>query len=125
MNFNRIMLGGNITRDPALSYTTNQTACCEFGMAINKKYKDKESVCFVDIVAFGKTGENINKYLKKGDPIFVEGELQFQSWEAKDGSRRSKHKVIVQSFQFLGDGQKKEKQPQTTNEPDDDPEIPF
>ena len=121
MNYNKIMLGGNLTRDPKLSYLPSQMAVVDFGMAVNRKWKSKagdqkEEVCFVDCVAFGKTAENLNKYLHKGDPIFIEGRLQFDSWQAQDGTIRSKHKVIVSSFQFLGQA-KQEPKPDT---PDDD-----
>ena len=106
-NYNKIMLMGNLTRDPKLSYLPSQTAVVDFGMAVNRKWKSKEGqskeeVCFVDCIAFGKTGENINKYLEKGRSLFVEGRLQLDSWTAPDGTKRSKHKVIVESFQFLG-----------------------
>ena len=106
MNYNKIILGGNLTRDPQLSYTPNQTAVVDFGMAINRKWskdgQEHEEVCFVDCVAFGRTAENINKYMHKGDPLFVEGRLTFDQWTAQDGTKRSKHKVAVQSFQFIG-----------------------
>lgn len=107
MNFNKIMLGGNITRDPQLSYLPSQTAVVEFGMAVNRKWKSKdgeqkEEVCFVDCRAFGKTAETLNKYVSKGDPLFIEGRLTFDSWQAQDGTKRSKHRVTVENFQFLG-----------------------
>jgi len=106
-NFNKIFLMGNLTRDPQLSYLPSQTAVVEFGIAVNRKWKskdgeDKSEVCFVDCRAFGRTAENINKYLTKGRPLFVEGRLTFDSWTAQDGSKRSKHRVTVESFQFLG-----------------------
>lgn len=119
MNVNMIILAGRLTRDIQLSFTPNQVEVAEFGMAINKKYKDKETVCFVDCVAFQKNAVNINKYLKKGDALFVSGELQLDTWE-KDGQKRSKHKVLVQSFEFVGG--KKETQGSVEQ---DDPEIPF
>jgi len=79
-NFNKVLLMGNLTRDPQLSYLPSQTAVVEFGLATNRKYKGqdgsmKEDTCFVDCQAFGKTAENINKYCKKGNPLFVEGRL--------------------------------------------------
>ena len=106
-NFNKIFLMGNLTRDPQLSYLPSQTAVVEFGIAVNRKWKskggeDKEEVCFVDCRAYGRTAENINKYLTKGRPLFVEGRLTFDSWTAQDGSKRSKHRVTVENFQFLG-----------------------
>ncbi|MCK5226310.1 MAG: single-stranded DNA-binding protein [Planctomycetes bacterium] len=109
-NLNKVMLMGNLTRDPQLSYLPSQTAVVEFGLAMNRKWKGqdgqmKEETCFVDCRAFGKLAENINKYLSKGRPLFVEGRLTFDSWTAQDGSKRSKHRVTVESFQFLGSAQ--------------------
>jgi single-strand DNA-binding protein len=106
-NFNKVLLIGNLTRDPQLSYTPNQTAVVEFGLAVNRRWKgqdgeNKEETCFVDCQAFGRTAENINKYLTKGRPLFVEGRLTFNSWTAQDGTKRSKHRVTVENFQFLG-----------------------
>ena len=105
-NLNKVMLMGNLTRKPELRYTPGGTAVCEFGMAINRKWKgkdggDSEETCFVDCTAWAKTGEVIAEHLDKGQPIFVEGRLTFEQWE-KDGQRRSKLKVTVDQFQFLG-----------------------
>jgi single-strand DNA-binding protein len=105
-NFNKVLLIGNLTRDPQLSYTPNQTAVADFGLAVNRKWKgqdgeNKEETCFVDCRAFGRIAENINKYLTKGRPLFVEGRLTFDSWTAQDGTKRSKHRVTVENFQFL------------------------
>ncbi|MFA5240296.1 MAG: single-stranded DNA-binding protein [Phycisphaerae bacterium] len=106
-NFNKVLLMGNLTRDPQLSYTPSQTAVVDFGLAVNRKWKgqdgqSKEDTCFVDCQAFGRTAENINKYLVKGRPLFIEGRLTFNSWTAQDGTKRSKHRVTVENFQFLG-----------------------
>ncbi len=106
-NYNKVLLIGNLTRDPQLSYLPSQTAVVEFGLAVNRRWtgKDgqkKEETCFIDCRAFSKTAETINKYLSKGRPIFVEGRLDFDTWTAQDGSRRSKHRVTVENFQFLG-----------------------
>ena len=108
-NFNKILLLGNLTRDPQLSYLPSQTAVGEFGLAVNRKWtgKDgekKEETCFVDCRSFGKQAETINKYLTKGRPVFIEGRLTFESWTAQDGTKRSRHRVIVENFQFLGGG---------------------
>jgi len=108
-NYNKVMLMGNLTRDPQLSYTPSQTAVVEFGLAVNRRWtgndgSSKEETCFVDCQAFGRQAENINKYMAKGRPIFVEGRLKFESWTAQDGTKRSKHKVTVSNFQFLPDG---------------------
>ena len=105
-NYNKVMLMGNLTRDPQLSYTPNQTAVVDFGLAINRKWKGQdgtmhEDTCFVDCTCFGRQAENINKYLNKGSGVFVEGRLTFDSWTAQDGTKRSKLKVTVENSQFL------------------------
>ncbi len=110
-NFNKILLMGNLTRDPQLSYLPSQTAVVDFGLAVNRKWKsregeDRDETCFIDCRAFGRTAENINKYLSKGRPLFVEGRLTFDSWTSQDGTKRSKHRVTVENFQFLGGGQR-------------------
>jgi len=107
-NFNKVILAGNMTRDPELSYTASNMPICKFGIAINRKWRDKssgetrEETCFVDCTAFGRTGEVINQYMGKGKPIFVEGRLNFRQWEAQDGGKRSKLDVVVENFQFIG-----------------------
>ena len=106
-NYNRIILVGNLTRDPELSYTPNNVAACKFGMATNRKWKDKdgntrEDVCFVDCKLFGRAGETFKQYMSKGQPVLVEGRLEFQQWTAQDGGKRSKHAVVVDNFTFLG-----------------------
>jgi len=108
-NFNKVLLMGNLTRDPQLSYLPSQTAVVEFGLAVNRNWTGKDGqskteVCFVDCRAFGRQAENINKYLKKGNPLFVEGRLTLDNWTAQDGTKRSKHRVTVEGFQFLGRG---------------------
>jgi len=106
-NFNKILLMGNLTRDPQLSYLPSQTPVVDFGIAVNRKWtskegESKEEVCFVDCRAFGKTAENINKYLHKGQPLFVEGRLVYDTWTGQDGAKKSKHRVHVDTFQFIG-----------------------
>jgi len=108
-NFNKVMLMGNLTRDPQLSYTPNQTAVVDFGLATNRRWtgqdgSQREETCFVDCRAFGRQAETINKYLSKGRLVFVEGRLTFESWTAQDGTRRSRHRVTVLNFQFLPGG---------------------
>ncbi len=108
-NFNKVMLMGNLTRDPQLSYLPSQTPVVDFGLAINRKWtskegESKEETCFVDCRAYGKPAETLNKYMKKGRPLFVEGRLVFDQWTAQDGSKRSKHRIHVDNFQFLGGG---------------------
>lgn len=107
MNYNRIILAGNLTRDPAMSYLPSQTAVVEFGLAVNRKWKSKdgqqkEETCFIDCQAFGKTAETMQEYLTKGRCVLVEGRLKFDQWEGKDGTKRSKHRVVVDNFQFIG-----------------------
>lgn len=106
-NFNKVMLLGRLTRDPQLSYLPSQTAVTEIGIVVNERRKQqdgsyKEIPCFVDCSIFGKRAEVINKYLKKGDPIFVEGKLQFDSWQGQDGQKRSKLRVFIENFEFIG-----------------------
>lgn len=108
-NYNKVMLMGNLTRDPQLSYTPSQTAVVDFGLAVNRKWKgqdgsQREETCFVDCTAFGRQAETINKYLSKGRPVFVEGRLTYDSWTGQDGTKRSKLKVTVENFQFLPTG---------------------
>ncbi|MDP7557604.1 MAG: single-stranded DNA-binding protein [Nitrospinaceae bacterium] len=104
-SFNKVMLMGNLTRDPELRYTANGSAVTSFGLAVNRKFKQgddwKEDVCFVDITVWGKQAENCAEYLSKGRPVFVEGRLQFSSWES-DGQKRNKLDVVANTVQFLG-----------------------
>jgi single-strand DNA-binding protein len=106
-NFNKVLLLGNLTRDPELRYLPSQTAVVDFGLAINRKYKGqdgsmKDEPCFVDCQIFGKPAETLNKYCKKGNPLFIEGRLKFDSWTKQDGAKASKLSVTVETFQFLG-----------------------
>jgi single-strand DNA-binding protein len=108
-NYNKVILAGNLTRDPQMSYLPSNTPMVEFGMAINRKSRgqpgnQKEEVCFVDLRAYGKAAELINQYMSKGRSLLVEGRLQYQQWTGQDGNKRSKHMVIVDNFQFLGGG---------------------
>ena len=108
-SYNRIVLVGNLTRDPQLSYTPANTAVCKFGIATNRRWKDKdgsdrEETCFVDCTLFGRGGETFNQYMKKGQMALVEGRLQYHQWTTPEGDKRSKHEVIVENFTFLGGG---------------------
>ena len=105
-NYNKVLLMGNLTRDPQLSYTPNQTAVVDFGLATNRKWtgqdgSQREETCFVDCRAFGRQAENINKYLSRGRPVFVEGRLTFDSWTAQDGTKRSRLRVTVENFRAV------------------------
>ena len=108
-NFNKVLLMGNLTRDPQLSYLPSQTPVVDFGIAVNRKWtskegESKEEVCFVDCRAYSRLAENINKYMRKGRPIFVEGRLMYETWTAQDGTKKSRHRIHVDNCQFLGGG---------------------
>ena len=137
-NYNKILLLGNLTRDPQLSYTPNQTAVVDFGLATNRKWtaqdgNQREETCFIDCRAFGRQAENINKYLSKGRLVFIEGRLTFDTWTAQDGSKRSRHRVTVENLQFMPNTGASNSEQQTQSsasldsnsnqQPDDD--IPF
>ena len=106
-NFNKVFLMGNLTRDPEIRYTPSGTALTKFGLAVSRSFKSKDGqqhddTCFVDITAFGRQAEVISEYCSKGQPLFVEGRLEFSQWEDQSGQRRSKLAVVLESFQFLG-----------------------
>src|SRR4051794_24330679 len=107
-SYNRVLLMGNLTRDPQLKYLPSQTAVAEFGVACNRKFRtaqgeDREEVTFVDVTAWGKQAEVINQYMTKGKPIFIEGRLKLDQWEDKNGGgKRSKLTVVIENFQFVG-----------------------
>lgn len=108
-NFNQVILMGNITREPSLSFTPNRTAVVEFGLAVNRKWKMQdgsqgEEVLFVECQVFGKRAEVVDKYFKKGSPIFVQGRLKLEQWD-KDGKTHSRIRVIVENFEFIGSKQ--------------------
>lgn len=108
-SFNKVIMLGNLTRDPQLSYLPSQTPVVDFGLATNRKWRDasgqdREDVCFIDCRAFGKMAETISKYCKKGRPLMVEGRLSFDQWEGQDGTKRSKHRITVETFTFVDGG---------------------
>jgi single-strand DNA-binding protein len=108
-SLNKVILLGNLTRDPELRYAPNGTAVARFGLAVNTQRAGqgedrKEEVCFVDIVAFGRQAETASEYLSKGRPVLVEGRLQWRSWEGQDGQKRSKHEIIAERIQFMPRG---------------------
>jgi single-strand DNA-binding protein len=105
-SFNKVILMGNLTRDPELRVTAGGVSICKIGLAVNRVYSTKdgerrEEVTYVDIDAFGKQAEVINKYMRKGRPLFVEGRLKFDQWES-EGQKRSKLGVILDKFEFIG-----------------------
>ncbi len=105
-NLNRVMLMGNLTRDPELRYLPSNTAVVGLGVAVNRRWRNQqgeqqEETTFVDCEAFGRSAEVINQYLRKGRPIFIEGRLKLDQWQDKEGQNRSKMKVIIENFQFV------------------------
>ncbi|MDT8391185.1 MAG: single-stranded DNA-binding protein [Lentisphaeria bacterium] len=105
---NKVILMGNLTRDPDLRYTTGGTAICALGLAVNRRYTSRsgeqaEEVCFVDIDVFGKQAESCKNYLQKGAPALIEGRLKFDTWDDRaTGEKRSKLHVVAERVQFIG-----------------------
>lgn len=139
-NLNKVLLIGNLTRDPELRYTPGGTAVASFGLAVNRKFRtssgeDREDTCFVDINAFGRQAEVLSEYMAKGRQIFIEGRLHLDQWEDKQtGAKRSKLTVTVENFQFIGgrgeQGGGRRSSPgraesQTKAQPAADDDIPF
>jgi len=106
-SFNKVLLMGNLTRDPQMKYLPSQMPVCDFGVATNRRFKtqageDREEVCFVDCTAFGKQAEVIHQWCSKGKPIFIEGRLKFDQWDDRNGGgKRHKLTVVVEQFQFV------------------------
>jgi single-strand DNA-binding protein len=105
MNLNKVLIAGNLTRDPQIKFFANEKAVANFGLAINRRFKAangeaKEDVVFVDVEAWGRTAELVGQYLVKGRSCFIEGRLKLDQWEDKDGQKRSKLTVVAESVQF-------------------------
>lgn len=134
-SFNKVILLGNLTRDPEVRYTPNGAAVASFAIAVNRKYKQgeetRDEVSYIDIVVFGKQAEACGQYINKGDAILVDGRLQQRRWETEDGQKRSKVEVVAQSVNFMpkrsggsrdaGQGQSE----QAPEPPVEEGEIPF
>ncbi len=109
-NFNKVIVAGNMTRDPELRYTPNGKAIAKFALAVNRNWttetgEKKEEVTFIDIDAFGRQAEVISQYMKKGRPLLVEGRLKLDQWDDKQtGQKRSRLGVVLESFSFLDGG---------------------
>jgi single-strand DNA-binding protein len=107
-SFNKVILMGNLTRDPELRYTPKGTAIAKIGLAVNRVWTNeagekKEDVTFIDVDVFGRTAENVGQYMRKGRPILVEGRLKLDQWDDKaTGAKRSKLGVVAETVQFLG-----------------------
>lgn len=109
-SFNKVILAGNLTRDPELRYTPRGTAVAKLGLAVNRTFKtesgeSKDEVAFIDVEAFGRQAEVLSQYLRKGRPILMEGRLRYDTWDDKQsGAKRSKLSVVLESFTFLDSG---------------------
>jgi len=107
-NFNKVILIGNLTRDPQLTYLPSNTPVVELGMAVNRTFRRQdgergEETCFVDLRMFGRRAEIINQYCHKGDPLMIEGRLHLDQWDDKQtGQKRSKMLVMIENFEFMG-----------------------
>jgi single-strand DNA-binding protein len=108
-SFNKVILMGRLTRNPDLRYTPQGTAVTEIGLAINREYtagsERKKEVTFVDVTLWSRAAEVVCQYMKKGSPILIEGRLSLDSWEGQDGQKRSKLRVVAESFKFIGSRQ--------------------
>lgn len=107
LRMNRVMLVGNLTRDPVLRKTPTGVSCADISIAVNESYTSKEgktqdTACFVEVVAWEKQAEACGEYLQKGAPVFVEGRLQYEQWEDKEGQKRNKIRVRADRVQFMG-----------------------
>jgi len=142
-NLNKVLLLGNVTRDPEVRYTPKGSAVCDLGVGVNRSYKtdsgeQREEVTFVDVTLWGRTAEVASEYLKKGRPVFVEGRLQMDTWDDKQtGQKRTRLRVVADNMQLLGgrppggaeppgDSRQTSAPPKKSpsSEPDED-EIPF
>ena len=104
-SFNKVILMGNLTRDPEVRFTPSGTPVANFRIAVNHRYKQgaemKDDVCYIDIVVFGKQAESCGQYINKGDSVLIDGRLQQRRWETEDGQKRSKVEVVAQSVNFM------------------------
>jgi single-strand DNA-binding protein len=107
-NLNKVLLLGNVTRDPEVRYTPKGSAVCDLGVAVNRTYttdsgEKREEVTFVDVTLWGRTAEVASEYLKKGRPVFIEGRLQMDTWDDKQtGQKRTRLRVVAENMQLLG-----------------------
>ncbi len=105
VSYNKVILIGNLTKDPEIRYTPSGTPVSSFRLAVNHRYRQgeemKEDVCFIDVVVFGKQAENVGQYLNKGSSVIVDGRLQERRWETGDGQKRAKHEVVAQTVRFF------------------------
>jgi single-strand DNA-binding protein len=101
-SFNHLTVAGNLTRDPEIRYINDGTAVCSCAIAVNRKFKEREEVLFLDVVVWSKSGENFNLYCRKGDPVLLHGRLAVRPYETKDGEKRKAVEIVVTEWQMLG-----------------------
>ena len=99
--FNRVILVGNLTRDPEVRFTPDGTAVANFGIATNRKYGEKEETFFGEITVWGKQGEACGQYLKKGSKALIDGRLTTESWDGKDGEKKSRTRIVAENVRFM------------------------
>jgi single-strand DNA-binding protein len=121
-SFNKVIFMGNLTRDPEVRVTSNGTHVANFGLAMNRQFKDSDGnwqsePVFVDVTMFGKRGETFVKYHNKGSQAFIEGSLRLDSWEDSEGNKRSKLYVVAENWEFVGSGNNSEGSTENTEEP--------
>jgi len=142
-SYNKIIIIGNLVRDPELKVTQNGTQVCQITVASTHKYKEQEETCFIDAACFGTTAEVVSKYFSKGKPILIEGRLKLDKWQDREtGQNRSKHSIFIEKFEFIGSKQDNEQQNNQHNSgydsysqsqpardahpnPDPDDDVPF
>jgi len=112
-SYNKVILMGNLTRDPELRYTQNNLAICKIGLAVNRRFQDqsgewRDEATFIDVTIFGKRGEAFAKFHNKGKAAFIEGRLRLETWEEQGGQKRSKLSVIGENWEFVGGGRGQE-----------------
>jgi len=124
--YNKVILVGNLTRDPELRFLPSGMAVCSFGLAVNTTFKRSgetvKETCFIDVTVFGKQAENVHEYLSKGRSVLVDGRLRYRTWEDQEGKKRSKHEITAQTVQFINSTfKKREDTSQGSEEKDDVP----
>lgn len=119
-SFNKVILMGNLTKDPRVASNPSGSTVCDFSIAMNRRYtlngQDKEEVCYVDIVTWGKQADSCGKYLQKGSAVFVEGRLKTDMWNDKEGNKRSRLLVTAERIQFLNFNRSEDKRPQSSSD---------
>jgi single-strand DNA-binding protein len=129
-SFNKVILLGNLTRDPELRHTPAGMAVCNFDLAVNRSFttktgERKEEVCFITVVVWDKQGQTCAEYLSKGSPALVEGRLQQRSWETPDGQKRTKYEVVAERVQFVGGRKETVGSEEEPPRPAGEEEVPF